>query len=96
MYTQCPKRGHILLQPLPDSAACPACGIYFFKYSQFQSRHESVLSDTQIESSSYNLHDFTEALLKPMDTIDEPTFYGRCIARTGPAIAFQKGLADTK
>jgi hypothetical protein len=79
MYTQCPKCGHILPQPLPDSAACPACGIYFFKYSQFQSRHESVLTDMQTMSSSYNLHDFAEALLRPMDKIDEPTFYGRCI-----------------
>jgi hypothetical protein len=67
------------LQPLPDSAACPACGIYFFKYSQYQSRHEPVLSDTQIKSSSFNLHDFIEALLEPMDKIDVPTFYGRCI-----------------
>jgi hypothetical protein len=38
-----------------------------------------VLSDTQIKSSSFNLHDFIEALLEPMDKIDVPTFYGRCI-----------------
>lgn len=79
MYTQCPKCGYLLLHPLPESAACPACGIYFFKYSQFQSRHEHALSDTRTLPSSYNLHDIIEVLLKPMEKIGEPTFYGRCI-----------------
>jgi hypothetical protein len=79
MYNQCPKCGHVLSQPLPDSAACPACGIYFFKYSKVQSRREPVLSDTQTVSSSYRLHDIIDVLLKPMNKIDEPTFYFRCI-----------------
>jgi hypothetical protein len=79
MYTQCPKCGYLLSQPLPDSAACPACGIYFFKYSQYRSRHVPVLPDTQTVPSTYSLHDITEILLKPMEKIDEPTFYGRCI-----------------
>ena len=79
MYTQCPKCGHTLQQPLPDSAACPSCGVYFFKYAQLQSRYESLLSDMQPVSSSFNLRDFTEALLKPMDSMDGLTFYGRCI-----------------
>jgi hypothetical protein len=64
------------LNPLPDSATCPACGIYFFKYSQYQSKQPS---HTQIESSSLNLHEFIESLLEPLDEIDVPTFYGRCL-----------------
>jgi hypothetical protein len=67
------------LQPLPDSASCPSCGIYFFKYSKYKSMHESSLADTQIQPSSYNLNDLTDALLKPVDKIDATTFYGRCI-----------------
>jgi hypothetical protein len=69
----------MLSPPLPDSAACPACGIYFFKYSQYQPRREPVLSDTQTAASSSRLHDITDVLLKPMDKMDKPTFYGRCI-----------------
>jgi hypothetical protein len=77
MYTECPKCGHVLSIPLPDSAACPVCGIYFFKYSQ----HQTVLSsDTQIESSSFNFRELFESLLAPLDEIDVPTFYGRCLA----------------
>ena len=79
MYTQCPKCGTILSQPLPESAACPECGIYFFKYSQYQSRYETVLSDTQTASSSFRLCDITDALLEPMEKMDKPAFYGRCI-----------------
>jgi hypothetical protein len=79
MYTQCPKCGTILSQPLPESAACPACGIYFFKFSQYQSRHETVLPDTQTACSSHRLHDITDVLLKPMEKMDKPAFYGRCI-----------------
>ena len=37
------------------------------------------LSHTQIASSSFNLHDLIAALLRPLDKIDEPTFYGRCL-----------------
>jgi hypothetical protein len=79
MYTECPKCGHILSNALADNAACPACGIYFFKYSQYQSRQAPLLIDTQIESSSFNLHDLIEVLLKPLDNVDVPTFYGRCL-----------------
>jgi hypothetical protein len=70
----------MLSPPLPDSATCPACGIYFFKYSQYLSRREPVLSDTQTASSSSRLQDITDVLLKPMGKMDKPTFYGRCIA----------------
>jgi hypothetical protein len=76
MYTQCPKCGHELSNPLPDTAACPACGIYFFKYSQHQSKRAS---HAQIESSSFNLRDFIENLLEPLDRIDALTFYGRAL-----------------
>jgi len=64
---------------LPESAACPACGIYFFKYSQCQSRQESVLSDTQTASAPFRLRNITYILLKPMEKMDKPTFYGRCM-----------------
>ena len=80
MYTQCPKCGTLLSPPLPDSAACPACGIYFFKYSQYQSLHEPVTSDTQTTYPSHRLHDIIDVLLEPMEKMDKPTFYGRCIA----------------
>jgi len=76
MHTECPKCGHVLSIPLPDSATCPACGIYFFKYSQRQSRSPS---DTQNESLSFNLRDLIESLLAPLDEIDIPAFYGRCL-----------------
>ena len=38
-----------------------------------------MLSDTQTASPSSRLHDITDVLLKPMDKMDKPTFYGRCI-----------------
>jgi hypothetical protein len=76
MYTECPKCGHILSNALPDSASCPACGIYFFKYCQHQSRQPS---HTQIDSSSFNLRKFIERLLEPLDEIGVPTFYSRCL-----------------
>jgi hypothetical protein len=76
MHTECPKCGHVLSIPLPESAACPVCGIYFFKYTQHQSEPSS---DTPIESSSFNLRELFETLLAPLDDIGVPTFYGRCL-----------------
>jgi len=76
MYTECPKCGHVLSNPLPDRASCPACGIYFFKYYQYQSNQPS---HRQIEASSFKLREFIERLLEPLDEIGVPTFYGRCL-----------------
>ena len=76
MHTECPKCGHVLSIPLPDSAACPVCGIYFFKYSRYRSGPASHIETT---SSSFNLREFIERLLEPLDEIDAPTFYGRCL-----------------
>ncbi len=73
-YTQCPKCGHQLPQPLPASARCPACGIYFFKWAQGpipRAEHEPIKHDE---------NGFPTSLLQPQDKMDSLTFYGRCIA----------------
>ena len=42
--------------------------------------HEPVTSDTQTTYPSHRLHDIIDVLLEPMEKMDKPTFYGRCIA----------------
>ena len=82
LYTECPKCGYVLLNPLPESAVCPACGIYFFKYTEYKNRQDPPLSVSRSAAGSFALHDLIEFLLKPLDKIDEPTFYGRCVILT--------------
>jgi hypothetical protein len=65
-YSQCPKCGHRLPQPLPETASCPCCGIYFFKYA--------TPSAPRIEKAPES------ALLAPLDDLGRASFYGRIAA----------------
>lgn len=77
-YSQCPKCGHKLPQPLPSSAVCPACGIYFFKWAQ--PLRGPALSEAGDESTHDAEHGYVAALLQPLEQMDAVTFYGRCTA----------------
>jgi hypothetical protein len=79
MLTECPKCGQMLSPPLPDSAVCPACGIYFFKYSRYRRGRSRQESATQPETSTPGWHDRINALLEPLDKLDSSAFYGRCL-----------------
>lgn len=76
-YAQCPKCGHRPPQPLPASASCPACGIYFFKWAQPARAPE--LREADDEPFTDEEGGFISALFQPMETMDEISFYGRCI-----------------
>lgn len=77
-YSQCPKCGHKPPQPLPAGAACPACGIYFFKWAQ--PARTPVLSEADDEFFTGRDDGFIAALFQPLEKMDAMTFYGRCIA----------------
>lgn len=77
-YAQCPKCGHKLPQPLPASATCPVCGIYFFKWAQ--PSHAPVLSEGGDESTSDTEHGYIATLLQPLQQMNAVTFYGRYTA----------------
>ncbi len=79
IYEKCPKCGCTLAQPLPDSAACPVCGIYFFKWKQAHHQRDTSAHDTGDESAAITWRACSTSLLKPLAQIDEPTFYGRCL-----------------
>jgi len=76
-YTQCPKCGHKLPQPLPASAVCPVCGIYFFKWAQ--PAHAPVIYKVDDELLSHEEDGFFAALFLPLDKMNAVTFYGRSI-----------------
>ena len=76
-YAQCPKCGHKLPQPLPASAACPACGIYFFKWAQ--PPHAPILTEVADESPADEEAGYLAALLQPLEQMDAMTFCGRSI-----------------
>lgn len=65
-YSQCPKCGKRLPQPLPEAAPCPFCGVYFFKWA--------APTPPRIEKTTEN------ALLAPLDEIGSTSFYGRVVA----------------
>jgi hypothetical protein len=77
-YSQCPKCGYKPAQPLAASAACPACGIYFFKW--MQPARASVLPKADDESFISEEVGFIATFFKPLGEMDAMTFYGRCIA----------------
>lgn len=85
IYTQCPKCGHKFPQPLPASAACPACGIYFFKYAQ-DAAAIGMRDDADRDSYGDEEPGFFAALLQPLDKMDSVTFYGRCATLAGLAV----------
>jgi len=70
-YAQCPKCGHKPPQPLPSSAACPACGVYLFKW--VQPPHAPVLPEASTE------HGCVATLFQPLEKMDAMTLYGRGI-----------------
>jgi hypothetical protein len=77
-YAQCPKCGYKPAQPIPASSACPACGVYIFKW--VQAGREPVKAEPV---DDYEMHDETEegfiaSLFQPLDKLDEMSFYGRC------------------
>lgn len=75
--SQCPKCGHKPPQPLPVSASCPACGVYFFKW--LKPSHAPVLQEVDDEPFASEEDGFIAALLQPLEKMDVMTFYGRCI-----------------
>lgn len=77
-YSQCPKCGHKPPQPLPANAACPACGIFFFKW--VQPLRAPVVSEAEHEMLSCEDDGFIASLFQPLENMDEMTFYGRCAA----------------
>ena len=77
-YAQCPKCGYKPAQPLPSSAACPACGIYFFKWDR--TAQAPVLSEPDEEAFAGEDDGFIARLFSPLESMDAMTFYGRCIA----------------
>jgi hypothetical protein len=77
-YSQCPKCGHKLPQPLPASASCPACGIYFFKWAQPPVTPYSINTDDEPPENDGD--GLIAGLLQPLEKMDDITFYGRSIA----------------
>ncbi len=53
---------------MPDSAQCPACGIYFFKWGQAPVHHAATQDPD------------TSGWFSPMPAMDPTAFYGRCLA----------------
>lgn len=72
-YTHCPKCGHQLAQALPDSASCPACGVYFFKYQP-----DSEAAVTSVTAEEINETGWLDTLLAPLPELDSISFYARC------------------
>jgi len=77
-YAQCPRCGHKPPQPLPADAACPVCGIYFFKWAQ--PAQVPVYTEIGDESSGDSEQGYLATLLQPLEQMDAMTFYGRCAA----------------
>ena len=77
-YSQCPKCGHKFPLPLPASAACPACGIYFFKWTP-SSRVQPLPKNEQDYLADEEKGGFVAALFQPVEKMDAMVFYGRCI-----------------
>ncbi len=75
---QCPKCGYKPPQPLPRSAACPVCGIYFFKWDQ--AAHTPAPTELDEAARSGATGGFIASLFKPIKNMNAMTFYGRCIA----------------
>ncbi|MBK9161159.1 MAG: zinc ribbon domain-containing protein [Nitrosomonadales bacterium] len=80
-YTQCPKCSHPFPQPLPDSEACPACGIYLFKWAQAAGRGAQPTDEAPGQDDLPEREPgWAARLLEPLDAMNEASFYGRCAA----------------
>lgn len=73
LYRLCPKCQRMLPQAMPESAQCPYCGIYFFKW-----RQEPIVEEEADASAS--LSAWLPGLLEPKQDLDKSSFYGRCVA----------------
>lgn len=69
-YSQCPKCGREFPEPLPASASCPSCGLYFFKWGQ---PARKTADDEEIEEGG----GLAGGLLAPREQMDPVSFYGR-------------------
>ena len=78
-FAQCPKCGHKPPQPLPANAACPACGIYMFKWVQASRAPAKIEADDDRELRDDEEGGFIASLFQPLEKMDEISFYGRCI-----------------
>ncbi len=76
IISRCPKCGYVPLEPLPATAACPACGVYFFKLAQRP--FGEIAPDGSDAAVVGNGERFS--LLQPLAKIDAVSFYGRCAA----------------
>lgn len=74
-YTHCPKCGHQLPQAMPDSASCPACGIYFFKYQTDVVPDITIANDEASLSADAGRMGY---LLTPLAALDAVSYYARC------------------
>lgn len=71
-YSACPKCGHTFQAALPDSEACPACGIYLFKYRlTAQPDVSTFTADVAPPPSRWG------TLLAPLPDQEPGVFYGR-------------------
>lgn len=77
IYTQCPKCGHKLPQAMPAESSCPACGIYFMKWTA-HARVGARNADEEDDPLFDEGHGFIGALFEPLDKMDVASFYGRC------------------
>lgn len=76
-HTECPKCGHKLPQALPDSASCPACGIYFFKYQPDTDAPHTLISHADQDAAGAS---WLAYLLAPLPAQDSVSYYARCAA----------------
>lgn len=74
LYSRCPKCGYVPPQPMPATAACAACGIYFYKWAQRSSGATEAREGEQFFAEES--HEFS--LLQPLEKLDPLSFYGRC------------------
>lgn len=79
VYAQCPKCGHKPPQPIQASSACPACGIYMFKWVQTSRAPAKAEADDDYELLGDGEGGFIASLFQPLGKMDEMSFYGRCI-----------------
>lgn len=80
----CPKCGYRPPQPLPRSAACPVCGIYFFKWEQAAQTPGFAKPDA--DAAFGTDPGFIASLFRPLEHMDAMTFHGRWIALLSLAI----------
>lgn len=69
-HRQCPKCGQTFPRPLPDSASCPNCGLYFFKWGEPPTKRAAAAKAAGGRSG---------AASAPLESMDALSFYGRIV-----------------